>query len=65
MISNRTELITQINNTNRLEYTVDKPTVIVTDQASIHTSDAMFGKTEEWLERNITIFELPTYIPLT
>jgi transposase len=42
---------------------VDKPTVIVTDQASIHTSDAIFGKTEEWLERNITIFELPTYSP--
>lgn len=42
---------------------VDKPTVIVTDQASIHTSDAIFEKIEEWKERNITIFELPTYSP--
>jgi transposase len=42
---------------------VDKPTVIVTDQASIHTSHAMFEKTEEWRERNLTIFELPTYSP--
>jgi len=41
--------------------TVNKPKVIVTDQASIHTSDAIFGKIEEWQERNITIFELPTY----
>jgi len=38
--------------------TVDKPTVIVTDQASIHTSDAIFDKSEEWKERNITIFVL-------
>ncbi|MCL6749750.1 IS630 family transposase [Nostoc sp. CCCryo 231-06] len=43
--------------------TVDKPTVIFTDQASIHTSDAIFDKKEEWKERNITIFELPTYSP--
>ncbi len=42
---------------------VDKPTVIVTDQASIHTSDAIFEKIEEWKEHNITIFELPTYSP--
>lgn len=43
--------------------TVDKPTVIVTDQASIHTSGAILDKIEEWLERGITIFELPTYSP--
>lgn len=43
--------------------TVDKPTIIVTDQASIHTSDAIFEKIEEWREKNITIFELPTYSP--
>jgi transposase len=43
--------------------TVDKPTIIVTDQASIHTSDAIFEKIEEWQQKNITIFELPTYSP--
>ncbi len=43
--------------------TVDKPTVIVTDQASIHTSDAIVDKIEEWKQRNITLFELPSYSP--
>jgi hypothetical protein len=43
--------------------TVDKPTVIVTDQASIHTSDAILDKLEEWEQRHITIFELPSYSP--
>ena len=42
---------------------VDKPTVIVVDQSSIHTSDAIWQKLEEWKERNIIIFELPTYSP--
>ncbi len=41
----------------------DKPTVIVTDQASIHTSNSILDKTEEWKERNITLFYLPTYSP--
>lgn len=43
--------------------TVNKPTVIVVDRSSIHTSDAMLDKVEEWLERGITIFELPPYSP--
>lgn len=43
--------------------TVDKPTVIVVDQASIHTSDVVLDKLEEWQERGITIFELPSYSP--
>jgi transposase len=42
---------------------VDKPTFIVVDQASIHKSDAIFDKIEEWKERGITIFELPSYSP--
>jgi transposase len=43
--------------------TVDKPTVIVVDHSSIHTSDAVIDKIEEWSERGITIFELPAYSP--
>lgn len=43
--------------------TVDKPTVIVVDGSSIHTSDAILDKIEEWLERKITIFQLPSYSP--
>ncbi|MEG4015798.1 MULTISPECIES: transposase [unclassified Microcoleus] len=42
---------------------VDQPTVIVTAQASIHTSDAILDKVEEWKQRNITLFELPSYSP--
>jgi hypothetical protein len=42
--------------------TVDKP-IIVRDQASIHLSNAIFEKLEEWKERHISIFELPTYSP--
>jgi hypothetical protein len=41
--------------------TVHKPTVIVTAQASLHTSDAIVDKLEEWKKRNITIFEFPSY----
>jgi transposase len=42
---------------------VDKPTVIVVDQSSIHTSGVIIDKIEEWLERKITIFQLPPYSP--
>lgn len=43
--------------------TVNKPTVIVVDQSSIHTSDIILNKLEEWRERNLTIFQLPPYSP--
>lgn len=42
---------------------VSKRTVIVVDQASIHTSDAIYDKLEEWQQRNIEIFKLPSYSP--
>jgi hypothetical protein len=42
---------------------VEKRTVIVADRASIHRSNAIFEKLPEWEERNITIFELPSYSP--
>ena len=42
---------------------MNKPTVIVVDQSSIHTSDAILDKIEAWLERGIIIFELPPYSP--
>jgi transposase len=43
--------------------TVNKRTVIVVDQASIHTSGAIDDKLDEWQQRNIEIFNLPTYSP--
>ena len=42
---------------------VDKPSVVVMDKAPIHTSRAMRAKREEWRERGIHIFELPSYSP--
>ena len=39
------------------------PIVIVMDQASIHTSNAIYFKRQEWQQRGITLFELPTYSP--
>lgn len=42
---------------------LNKPTVIVVDQASIHTSDAIHDKLEEWQHRGIEIFQLPSYSP--
>ena len=43
--------------------TAEKPTVIVMDQASIHTSYAIQDKREEWQANDIYLFELPTYSP--
>ncbi len=43
--------------------TVSKRTVIVMDQASIHTSDAMQDNLEEWQQRQIELFWLPSYSP--
>ena len=42
---------------------VDKLTVIVVDQASIHTSDFIQDQLEEWRQRQIQIFCLPSYSP--
>jgi len=43
-------------------FTVDKPTVIVVDQSSIHTSDSIFLKLKNG-KSGITIFELPPIHP--
>ncbi len=37
--------------------------MIVVDQASIHTSDLVQDKLEEWQQRQIEIFQLPSYSP--
>lgn len=42
---------------------LDKKTVIILDQASIHTSDEFIEKSEEWRQKNLEIFWLPTYSP--
>ena len=42
---------------------LSKKTVVIMDQASIHTSDAVIEKLEEWPQKNLEIFWLPTYSP--
>lgn len=42
---------------------IQKKTVIIIDQASIHTSEAFMEKLEEWEKKNLKIFWLPTYSP--
>ncbi len=43
--------------------TVVKPTVLVMDQASIHTSDAFTDCLPRWKEHGVTVFSLPPYSP--
>jgi transposase len=40
-----------------------KKTVVAMDQASLHTSNEMMEKLDEWQEKNLEIFWLPTYSP--
>lgn len=48
---------------DRFSQDLKKLTVVALDQASIHTSDAMIGKLEEWRKKKLEIFWLPTYSP--
>lgn len=43
--------------------TLKKKTVLVIDNSSIHTSNALLNKQEEWKEKGLLIFFLPTYSP--
>lgn len=42
---------------------LEKPTVLVIDNSSIHTSNMMLEKQQEWLEKGLSLFFLPTYSP--
>jgi transposase len=42
---------------------VTRPTVLVLDQASIHTSDAFTERLADWKAQRVEIFYLPTYSP--
>jgi transposase len=42
---------------------VDKPTVIVMDQASVHVGQRVTENRDEWAQRGLYLFELPTYSP--
>ena len=48
---------------NNFAKTIKKPTVIVIDNAPIHTSKAFREKIAEWKQQKLEIFWLPTYSP--
>jgi transposase len=52
-----------INFLDKFSETLSKTTVVVMDQASIHTSDIMIEKLAEWESKKLHIFWLPTYSP--
>lgn len=43
--------------------TLTQKTVLVVDNSSIHTSNALLDKQEEWKEKGLSLFFLPTYSP--
>lgn len=54
---------TVINVFDNFAKTITIETVIVLDQASIHTSDLFLKNLEDWENKNLKIFWLPTYSP--
>jgi len=42
---------------------LEKETVLVIDNAKIHTSEALKSKIQEWKEKGLELFYLPTYSP--
>lgn len=52
-----------INFLDKFSENLSKTTVVVMDQASIHTSDGFIEKLEEWKSKKLEIFWLPTYSP--
>jgi transposase len=47
----------------KLSKTVTQFTVVVLDNASVHTAKAMSEKLKEWEDRNLYLYYLPTYSP--
>ncbi|MEB3312388.1 MAG: transposase [Snowella sp.] len=48
---------------DRFSGTIKMRTVILLDQASIHTSDKIMERLEYWKEKNLELFWLPAYSP--
>jgi transposase len=47
----------------RFSFSIKKLTVVVLDNARIHTGKEMFERLEYWQQRGLFIFYLPTYSP--
>ena len=43
--------------------TMDKPTVVVLDNAPIHRCQAVYERIEQWQQQNLYVFFLPKYSP--
>jgi transposase len=52
-----------INFIDRFSEKIERKTVLLMDQATIHTSNKIIEKIEEWKKKNLEIFWLPTYSP--
>ncbi len=61
--SEKVDSETIINFFDNFSDNLKQKTVVVMDQASIHTSDAIINKLDEWKQKNLEIFWLPTYSP--
>jgi len=63
MVEHSVDSATVISLMNEFCSHLDKKTVVVLDNASIHTSRAFKDKLNEWKEAGLTLFFLPTYSP--
>jgi len=43
--------------------TLEKPRVVIVDNASIHTAHKVMDKQPEWAEKGLYVYHLPTYSP--
>ncbi len=63
MTTEKVDSQTVINFFDNFSKNLSKNTVIIMDQASIHTSETIIEKLSEWKQKKLEIFWLPTYSP--
>ena len=63
IITGKVDSQTVINFFDKFSENLSRKTVVIMDQASIHTSNAIIEKLEEWKQKKLEIFWLPTYSP--
>ncbi len=52
-----------VNQLEELSWRLAKPTVIVLDNARIHTDDKVRQRLKDWRQRGLSLFNLPPYSP--
>ncbi len=48
---------------DKLSEKLEKPSVVMVDNATIHTADKVMKKLPEWEEKGLYVYHLPTYSP--